>query len=72
MLISPSTDGVLNVEMARVVAQGSGRIHGIDSSPAMIAAAQKAAESAALADRCTFEGTTALTSPRNLQAGWLI
>ncbi|AEO70142.1 uncharacterized protein THITE_123024 [Thermothielavioides terrestris NRRL 8126] len=64
-------DGVLNVEMARVVAQGSGRIHGIDSSPAMIAAAQKAAESAALADRCTFEvlDATALVSTPSLQQG---
>lgn len=56
-------DGVLNLDMARIVAQGSGRVHGIDSSPAMIAAATAAAESAGLANKCTFEGKTAPSCP---------
>ena len=54
-------DGVLNVDFARILAQGTGRVHGIDSSAAMIAAAQASASSAGLADKATFEGTP--TSP---------
>ncbi|KAL2180181.1 S-adenosyl-L-methionine-dependent methyltransferase [Thermothelomyces heterothallicus CBS 202.75] len=53
-------DGVLNVEMARAGA----RVHGIDASPAMIAAAKSAAESAGLStDRCSFEVLDATTLP---------
>ncbi|RYP13825.1 hypothetical protein DL765_006697 [Monosporascus sp. GIB2] len=48
-------DGVLNLQIHGILAQGNGRIHGIDSSPAMIEAASKAAESAG-ASKCTFEG----------------
>jgi tRNA/tmRNA/rRNA uracil-C5-methylase (TrmA/RlmC/RlmD family) len=44
------------VEIARILAQGAGSIHGFDSSAAMIAAAKTSAESAGLADKCTFEG----------------
>lgn len=47
---------MLDVQIAHILGQGSGRIHGIDSSPAMIEAAQAAAGSAGLADKCTFEG----------------
>jgi ubiquinone/menaquinone biosynthesis C-methylase UbiE len=56
LLTFAAADGVLNLDMARIVARGSGHVHGIDSSPAMIAAAQAAVESAGLADKCTFEG----------------
>lgn len=49
-------DGVLNLDMAKIVSRGSGRVHGIDSSPAMITAAKAAVEAAGLADKCTFEG----------------
>ncbi|KAL2165363.1 hypothetical protein VTH06DRAFT_661 [Thermothelomyces fergusii] len=61
-------DGVLDVEMARAGA----RVHGIDASPAMIAAAKSAAESAGLsADRCSFEvlDATTLPSAGHLQRG---
>ncbi|KAL2155013.1 hypothetical protein VTH82DRAFT_3689 [Thermothelomyces myriococcoides] len=61
-------DGVLDVEMARTGA----RVHGIDSSPAMIAAAKSAAESAGLStDRCSFEvlDATKLPSASHLQRG---
>ncbi len=56
-------DGVLNVDFARILAQGTGRVHGIDSSAAMIAAAQASASSANLAHKATFEGTPHLTQP---------
>ncbi|RYP34177.1 hypothetical protein DL767_004404 [Monosporascus sp. MG133] len=48
-------DGVLDLQIHEILAQGNGRIHGTDSSPAMIEAASKAAESAG-ASKCTFEG----------------
>ncbi|KAK4129224.1 S-adenosyl-L-methionine-dependent methyltransferase [Parathielavia appendiculata] len=62
-------DGVLNLQMARILSEGSGQLHGIDSSPAMIAAAKAAAASAGLSDKCTFEvlDATTLTSTRSLQ-----
>ncbi|KAK4100647.1 S-adenosyl-L-methionine-dependent methyltransferase [Parathielavia hyrcaniae] len=62
-------DGVLNVEMARILSKGSGHVHGIDSSPAMITAARAAAESAGLSEKCTFEvlDATTLTSTPSLQ-----
>ena len=42
-------------EICQVLSQGMGRLHGIDSSPAMIKAAQKAHEEAGI--KCaTFEG----------------
>ncbi|KAJ4296946.1 hypothetical protein N0V88_003862 [Collariella sp. IMI 366227] len=48
--------------MAQIVAQGAGRVHGIDSSRAMIEAAQASIKSAGLADKCTFEGKFLLRS----------
>lgn len=50
-------DGVLNVEMAKIFANGTGRVHGIDSSPAMIEAAKVAAKAAGVEQKATFEGT---------------
>jgi hypothetical protein len=51
------TDGVLNVQFAQTLAKGKGKIHGVDASEAMIAAAEKAAASDAVAQNvCTFEG----------------
>jgi hypothetical protein len=50
-------DGVLNVEMAKILANGTGRVHGIDSSPAMIEAAKVAAKAAGVEQKATFEGT---------------
>jgi SAM-dependent methyltransferase len=35
---SPPADGVLNAQFARTLSSGRGHVHGIDSSPAMIAA----------------------------------
>jgi hypothetical protein len=59
----PFPDGVLDVQIGHVLSQGNGRIHGTDNSPAMIAAAKEAADSAGLSNKCTFEGKPALTSP---------
>ncbi|OAA62827.1 methyltransferase type 11 [Niveomyces insectorum RCEF 264] len=47
-------DGVLDLQFARVLAQGTGRLHGVDSSAAMITAAGKAAADAHFTN-CTFE-----------------
>ncbi|KAK7746101.1 hypothetical protein SLS62_009561 [Diatrype stigma] len=52
-------DGVLDLQIHEVLAQGSGRIHGTDASPAMIEAASKAAKDAG-ASKCTFEVNDAL------------
>lgn len=49
------SDGVVNIQMQDVLAQGSGSIHGTDASPAMIEAANQAAKKAG-ASKCTFEG----------------
>lgn len=51
-------DGVLDVQLAEVLARGSGHLHGIDSSPAMISAAAGRAERAGLSATATFEGST--------------
>ncbi|KAK3950948.1 S-adenosyl-L-methionine-dependent methyltransferase [Pseudoneurospora amorphoporcata] len=49
-------DGVLDFEIAQVFEGGRGRLHGVDSSKAMIEAAQKkAADDAHLRNTCTFE-----------------
>ncbi|CAG8952819.1 hypothetical protein HYFRA_00007532 [Hymenoscyphus fraxineus] len=49
-------DGVLNIQMAQVLASGTtGRIHGVDSSAAMIEAAKEAAEKAGVSNICTFD-----------------
>jgi tRNA/tmRNA/rRNA uracil-C5-methylase (TrmA/RlmC/RlmD family) len=42
--------------MAETLAKGKGRIHGIDSSAAMIKAAQADAGKAGVEKICTFEG----------------
>lgn len=52
-----TVDAVLDIQIAQILAQGKGRLHGIDSSKAMIAAARKKAEEDdAARGRCTFEG----------------
>ncbi|KAH8596585.1 S-adenosyl-L-methionine-dependent methyltransferase [Bisporella sp. PMI_857] len=49
-------DGVLNLQIAEVLKTGSGRIHGTDSSEAMIAASQaKVPSNSSLSKICTFE-----------------
>ncbi|KAH6669368.1 methyltransferase [Halenospora varia] len=49
-------DGVLNLQIADVLSQGSGKIHGVDSSAAMITAAQKAASAqTSISKICTFQ-----------------
>ena len=53
-----STDGILDVEMAKVLAQGKGKLHGIDSSRAMIDASVKAIQDSGV-DNSTFEGRCA-------------
>ena len=51
-------DGVLNLQIAQILATGTGKIHGIDSSVAMIESAKKAASSDNAASKvCTFEGS---------------
>ncbi|KAI1105794.1 S-adenosyl-L-methionine-dependent methyltransferase [Jackrogersella minutella] len=53
-------DGVVNIQLQGILAQGSGSIHGTDASPAMIeAATRKAAEAGA--SKCTFEVVDALS-----------
>ncbi|KAL7620183.1 hypothetical protein AAE478_009176 [Parahypoxylon ruwenzoriense] len=52
-------DGVLDLQIHEILAQGSGSIHGTDASPAMIEAATQAAKSAG-ASKCTFEVSDAL------------
>lgn len=51
-------DGILDLEFSKVLAQGSGSLHGIDSSAAMIEAAQELCRDT---KNITFEGP--LTHP---------
>ncbi|KUJ24112.1 S-adenosyl-L-methionine-dependent methyltransferase [Mollisia scopiformis] len=65
-------DGVLNLQIAQTLAQGTGKIHGVDSSASMISTAQKAASADPAASKtCTFEviDATALLSEPELQQG---
>ncbi|KAI1087275.1 S-adenosyl-L-methionine-dependent methyltransferase [Rostrohypoxylon terebratum] len=67
-------DGILNIQISEILAQGSGSIHGTDSSPAMIAAAQQAAANStnsSSASKCTFEVADALKLAQfpHLQSG---
>lgn len=55
-------DGVLDLQMASILARGSGRVHGIDSSPRMIQAAEAAVQAAGTT-RCTFQGTVPAIPP---------
>lgn len=48
-------DGVLTVDIGKVLSQGKGSLHGIDSSPAMIQAADQIVGKDGLKN-CTFEG----------------
>ncbi|KAH8197598.1 hypothetical protein TruAng_008230 [Truncatella angustata] len=48
-------DGIIDLQIAAVLAQGSGKVHGTDSSRSMIESSQKAAGEAGVT-RCTFEG----------------
>ena len=52
-------DGIIDLQFADVLAQGAGRLHGIDSSVAMIEAAEKATNDAGIAN-ATFEGASRL------------
>ncbi|KAF3057305.1 putative methyltransferase C70.08c [Daldinia childiae] len=63
-------DGVVNIQLQEILAQGSGSIHGTDSSPAMIEAATQAAGKAG-ASKCTFEVVDALelAQAQHLQRG---
>lgn len=54
-------DGVLDIDIAKTLSQGKGSLHGIDSSPAMIQAADQAAAKDGLKN-CTFEGKAAFPS----------
>nr|XP_036577994.1 methyltransferase type 11 [Colletotrichum truncatum]KAF6785124.1 methyltransferase type 11 [Colletotrichum truncatum] len=47
-------DGILDVEFGKILAQGSGSLHGIDASPSMITAAKKLVQNAGLSN-CQFE-----------------
>ncbi|PQE23003.1 methyltransferase domain-containing protein [Rutstroemia sp. NJR-2017a WRK4] len=51
-------DGILNLQIAQTLSRGNGRIHGIDSSSSMIAAAQALVAKtgdAKIAEICTFQ-----------------
>ncbi|TLS24794.1 hypothetical protein PpBr36_08474 [Pyricularia pennisetigena] len=63
-------DGVLDIQIAQIVAQGRGRLHGIDSSASMIGTAMEAASDAGLKN-CTFEvcDATDLVNKPELQGG---
>jgi trans-aconitate methyltransferase len=54
---------VLDVEIGQILSKGNGTLHGIDSSPAMIAAAQKSVASAGLGNTCTFQRKSPLPHP---------
>ncbi|KAE8448527.1 hypothetical protein EG329_009408 [Mollisiaceae sp. DMI_Dod_QoI] len=63
-------DGVLNLQIAQTLSQGTGKIHGVDSSPSMISSAQNAASADLAASKtCTFEvlDATSLRSKPELQ-----
>ncbi|KAK4116186.1 S-adenosyl-L-methionine-dependent methyltransferase [Canariomyces notabilis] len=64
-------DGVLDVEIGQILSKGNGTLHGIDSSPAMIAAAQKSVASVGLENTCTFQllDATDLVNTASLQTG---
>ncbi|KAH0444335.1 methyltransferase type 11 [Colletotrichum kahawae] len=47
-------DGILDVEFGKILAQGTGSLHGIDASPSMISAAEKLVADAGLSN-CKFE-----------------
>lgn len=49
-------DGIINLQVAQTLSQGTGRIHGIDSSNDMITSSKKAAASEqSISEICTFE-----------------
>ncbi|KAK0734910.1 S-adenosyl-L-methionine-dependent methyltransferase [Lasiosphaeria miniovina] len=48
-------DGVLDIEFAEIVSQGQGHLHGVDSSPALVQAAQKATREKGVEGKATFE-----------------
>lgn len=56
--MSTYTDGILDVELAQVLAQGKGKLHGIDSSRTMIDASVKAIQDIGV-DNSTFFGRCA-------------
>ena len=53
--------GVIDVELAGILSQGSGSLHGVDSSTKMIEAARAAVGSS---ENCTFEGKSSRRPPR--------
>lgn len=55
-------DGVLTVDIGKVLSQGKGSLHGIDSSPAMIQAADQIVGKDGLKN-CTFEGRHPVSPP---------
>jgi tRNA/tmRNA/rRNA uracil-C5-methylase (TrmA/RlmC/RlmD family) len=63
LTVPHQTDGVLDLQIGQVLSRGTGSLHGIDSSPAMIAAADKAAADAGLGSKCSFQGYSPLFSP---------
>lgn len=65
------SDGVLNIQIAKTLATGTGRIHGVDSSAAMIETAKREAEKEGVAGICTFEvlDATAVINSASLARG---
>lgn len=59
-------DGVLDAEFADTLAQGSGWLHGVDSSPKMIEAAKGTVGNA---KNCTFEGKDRCRTSQDQQSG---
>lgn len=67
-VLTPALDCKQGPEICQVLAQGKGSLHGIDSSPAMIKAAQKAHEDAGI--KCaSFEGELELPPLSRLASG---
>jgi len=50
------SDGILDMQIGEVLAQGEGSLHGIDGSEAMIRASKELAAKSGLDMKCTFEG----------------
>ena len=46
----------MDIQIAQILSQGEGYLHGVDASAAMIKASKKSAQDAGVEKKCTFEG----------------
>jgi len=70
--LTNTPDGVLNLQIAQTLKQGSGKIHGTDFSAAMIKTSQEKALKANVTDICTFEGLFACYYLFSLKKNFLL